>query len=131
MIFSSAPADFLTPIRLTIIPNSGCQDEDWQRATPYSANGSIAIVMHDQNCSVEQKSIVAQKYNINGLLLYNNTNTTRLPIVFAAENITYIAMVVSYEVGSQLSQAVQNHVSTNPHVRMFMIPGNMQRVNIS
>ncbi|CAF1039433.1 unnamed protein product [Adineta steineri] len=131
MIFSSAPADFLTPIRLTIIPNSGCQDEDWQRATPYSANGSIAIVVHDQNCSVEQKSIVAQKYNINGLLLYNNTNTTRLPIVFAAENITYIAMAVSYEVGSQLSEAVQNHVSTNPHVRMFMIPGNTLRVNIS
>ncbi|CAF4337956.1 unnamed protein product [Adineta steineri] len=103
MIFSSAPADFLIPIRLTIIPNSGCEDEDWQRATPYPANGSIAIVVHDQNCSVQQKSIVAQKYNINGLLLYNNINSTSLPFAVAAENITYIAMTVSYEVGSQLS----------------------------
>ncbi|UJR17136.1 hypothetical protein I4U23_004032 [Adineta vaga] len=132
LVFLSAPADFLTPIRLTIIPNSGCDDDDWQRATPHPANGSVAIVIHDRNCSAVQKSILAQKFNINGLLLYNNSiNATSLPIIVAAQNITYIAMAVSYEVGSQLSEAVQNHLSTDPHIRMFMTPGDMVRMNIS
>jgi hypothetical protein len=33
-ILDAPEADFLTPIRLTVIPNFGCDEEDWQNATP-------------------------------------------------------------------------------------------------
>ncbi|CAF1676486.1 unnamed protein product, partial [Adineta ricciae] len=131
LIFLSAPAHFSIPIRLTLVPNSGCDEDDWQQAAPYPATDSVVIVIHDQNCSVRQKSNIGQKFNIHGFLLHNTDNTTGLPVVVAASNITYIAMVISYDVGVKLTEAVQDHLSTNPSVRMFMTPGNAIRVNIS
>jgi hypothetical protein len=116
----SPRANFSTSIRLTLIPNSGCDDDDWQNAT-----GSVALVKYDKNCSVVVKSIIAQKYNIKGLLLYDsNINATSLPTVFVAQNTTYPAMILSYKLGAQLVEATQNHLSSNASIRMFIAPQN-------
>ncbi|CAF2486915.1 unnamed protein product [Rotaria sp. Silwood2] len=56
-IFFSPAVNFLKPIRLTVLPNLGCDDDDWQHATPYPAIDSVVLVMHDKNnCSVVEKS---------------------------------------------------------------------------
>jgi hypothetical protein len=82
--------------------------------------------MYDEkNCSMEEMSIVAQKYNISGLLIYDsNSNATNLPFVSVVENITYPAMILSYELGEQLVEATQNHLLTNASVRLFIVRGN-------
>jgi hypothetical protein len=127
----SPAANFSTSIRLTMIPNSGCDDDDWQYAAPFSAADSVALVKNDKNCSVATKSIIAQKYNIKGLLLYDsNINATILPTVFVAQNTTYPAMILSYKLGTQLVEATQNHLSSNASIRMFIAPGNTITVPI-
>ncbi|CAF3789995.1 unnamed protein product [Rotaria sordida] len=124
-IIYSPSANFLTSIRLTVVPNFGCDDNDWKDATPYPVTDSVILVMYSQNCSVTETSIVAQKYNISGLLVYDsNINGTYLPFIIGAQNITYPAMILSYELGTQLVEATKNHSLTNPSVRMFITPGN-------
>jgi hypothetical protein len=121
-IFSSS-ADFSIPIRLTIIPNSGCYDNDWLNATPYPAADSVALVINDRNCSMMIKSNIAQKYNITGLLVHDNTiNATRLQNVIVSRNMTYPTMVISYELGIQLINATQNPLLTNVSIKMFVPP---------
>ena len=127
----SPPTNFSTSIRLTMIPNSGCENDDWQHATPYPAANSVALVQYDKNCTILAKSIIAQQYNISGLLLYDtNINATDLPTVFVAQNTTYPAMIVSYKLGTKLVEAIQNHSSSNASIRMFIAHGNTITVSI-
>lgn len=131
-VLLSRPANFLTSVRLTIVPNSGCNDDDWQRTTPHPATNSVALVIRDQNCSLIDKSILAQKYNISGLLVYDSAaNATRLPSVIIDPDATYPAMVLSNELGRELVAAAENYPSSNPRIRMIIIPGNALSVNVS
>jgi hypothetical protein len=128
----SPPGNLLMPNRLTVIPNSGCDDQDWQTATPYPAANSVVLVIHNSNSSVEKKSIIAQKYDIIGFLVYDdNANATRLPFVYVAENTTFPAMILSYILGAQLIEATQDTSLTNISIGMFIVSGNSIRLNIS
>ncbi|CAF2039942.1 unnamed protein product [Rotaria magnacalcarata] len=62
----SAKVNFLNPIRLTIIPNLGCDESYWQNPTPHSAMNSVALVMHNKNnCSVAAKSTIKVNIHFN------------------------------------------------------------------
>ena len=128
----SPPGNLLIPTRLTVIPNFGCDDQDWQNATPYPATNSVVLVIDNQNCSVREKSFIAQKYNITGFLVYDtNANETRLPVVVAASNTTFPAMALSYTLGTQLSAAAQDTALANISIGMLIVSGNSITLNIS
>lgn len=120
--FFSQPVNFLKSVRLTIVPNYGCDDGDWQYAAPYSANNSVVLIMYNKNnCSMMTISVIAQKYNISGLLVYDSdSNSTNLPFVAVSQSLTIPVMTLSYKLGMELIEATQNHLTTNPTVRMFI-----------
>lgn len=127
VIFSTA-ANLSTSVRLTIIPNSGCNENDWQHATPHSPANSVVLVINDRNCTASQRSIFAQKFNTTGLLFYDwNINSTSLPTVFIAQNTT-AAMIISYELGRELIEGIQNTPSSNVSIRMFIAIGDIVHI---
>jgi hypothetical protein len=128
----SPSANFLTADRLTVVLNFGCNDDDWENVAPYPVTGSVILFIHSENCSVFEKSIIGQKYNINDLLIYDgDLNATRLASFFVYPDIAYPAMILSYKLGVQLVEATQNYSSTNASVRMYMASGNKITVLIS
>ncbi|CAF0954270.1 unnamed protein product, partial [Didymodactylos carnosus] len=118
----SRPADFSTPVRLTIIPRLGCDDSDWSAALPYAAAGSIALVIRGE-CTFVEKVNLAAKYNAAGILIYNDgTAPDRFTpvIATAGPNATFPALGLSYQLGTILVQAAQN-TSTNASVRITIV----------
>ncbi|CAF0993690.1 unnamed protein product [Didymodactylos carnosus] len=106
----SSSANFSSPVRLIKVPNFGCSDADWLAVSSPPANGSVALVQRG-NCTFEEKSLLATKYNVAGLLLYNGgTPPDRLEPFQAAvsENSIYPALTLSYQAGMTLVKATSN-----------------------
>ena len=117
----SPAADFLLPIRLTGVPNAGCTDEDWRRATPFPATDSVVLVVRSQRCSVTEMSKAGQRYNIRGLLVYDkNKDFNNLPSLSIAQNVTYPAFVLTRKLGAYLVSATQGPRSTPARVQIFI-----------
>jgi aminopeptidase Y len=105
-------------IGLTVIPNLGCNDSDWQNALP-SVAGRAAIVKRG-DCPFVEKGRLAEKYNATALLLYNDgTSPDRFaPIsVSLSQNNTVPVLFVSYIVAESLIDAAQNE-SNNVQVQL-------------
>lgn len=105
-------------IALTVIPNLGCFDADWQNALP-SVAGRAAIVKRG-DCPFVEKGRLAEKYNATALLLYNDgTSPDRFaPIsVSLSQNNTVPVLFVSYIVAESLIDAAQNE-SNNVQVQL-------------
>ncbi|CAF1408258.1 unnamed protein product, partial [Didymodactylos carnosus] len=106
----SSSANFPSPVRLTKVPNLGCSDADWLAVSSPPPNGTVVLVQRG-DCTFVEKSILAAKYNVAGLLVYNDgTAPDRLKPVNSAvsENSTYPALSLSYEVGMTLVNATLN-----------------------
>lgn len=131
VIFSPS-ANFLTSVRLTIVPNFGCNDSDWENTRPYPATDSVVLVIHTENCSVYYKSVMARKYNVSGLLVYDNDMTAiDLPSVLMDNGANFPGMILSYELGTQLVEATRNHSWTNASIWIFFARGNTITVPVS
>ncbi|UJR36813.1 hypothetical protein I4U23_029527 [Adineta vaga] len=109
---------FTNPIELTVIPNLGCSDNDWRRANPLPA-GRVALVKRG-DCTFVEKSILATKYKVTGLLIYNDgTSDDRRSPIFTAlgENNTLPALFLSFQLGQKLADAAQRKAGS---VRILM-----------
>ena len=105
MVFS-ARATFSAGVRLVAIPNLGCRDEDWSTV---SAENAVALVKRG-DCNFPDKSIIAEKYRVRGLLIYNDgTASDRFQAVQGLRvnmNSTIPSFFISYNVGIQLLNAI-------------------------
>lgn len=112
-ILFSARADFVSFVRVVTIPNLGCSDADW---TNVLATDAIALVMRG-GCPYVEKSALAEKYRVKGLLIYNDglRSDNLQPIQGVKNNLntTIPSFFLSYELGIQLANA-----AVNPHVMM-------------
>ncbi|CAF1330990.1 unnamed protein product [Rotaria magnacalcarata] len=94
---------------LTAIPNFGCSDADWLAAIP-SPDGLVALVKRG-DCTFESKAILASKYNVATLLLYNDGSTSNnmQPIyINLGQNNRVPALFLSYNLGQSLVSAAND-----------------------
>ncbi|CAF1457791.1 unnamed protein product [Adineta steineri] len=120
---NSESSDFNTPFQVTSIPNFGCDESDWLNATSSSSSlrDKIALIKRG-NCTFTEKSLLAVKYGVVGLLIYNDgTTPNRYSPVSGRvdQNITFPALSISYQIASSLVNAIQN-VATNVVVRIHI-----------
>ncbi|CAF3049008.1 unnamed protein product [Rotaria sp. Silwood2] len=105
----STSVNFSNFIPMTVIPNVGCSDADWIAANP-PAVGRVALVKRGQ-CSFVEQSMLATKFNVAALLLYNDgTSPDRMsPMnVRLAQSNTIPAFSLSFSLGERLVRAAQN-----------------------
>ena len=107
-ILFSSYTDFVSFIPVVDIPNLGCSDADWTKVLGTSA---IALVMRG-GCPYVEKSKLAEKYQVRGLLIYNNgfRSDNLQPIQGVKNNLntTIPAYFLSYNLGIQLANAAAN-----------------------
>jgi hypothetical protein len=116
----STSANFSDFVELTAIPNAGCLDDDWQKAYPPPKN-RVALVERG-TCLFRDKAILAAKYNVKAVLLYNDGVSPFhvSPIVFRlAQNNTVPALFLSFSVGQALAKAAQD-TSQNAQVQLVI-----------
>jgi hypothetical protein len=121
----STAANFSAFIGLTAIPNAACTDDDWAKATP-PPQGRVTIVKRG-TCPFRDKVILATKYNVAAVLLYNDGGSPDhiLPIeVSLAQNNTIPALFLSYPIGQALVDASQDP-SKNAGVQLVIDPENL------
>jgi hypothetical protein len=116
----STNASFTNFQNLTAIPNVGCSDDDWLNANPPPA-GRVALVKRGI-CPFDDKGVLANKYNVTGLLIYNDgaSPDRRSPMAISLGQDSYIpALFLSYPVGDALAAAAQDP-STNASVQLII-----------
>ena len=117
----STAANFPNFVELSVIPNVGCSDQDWQNAKPSPA-GRVVLVKRGE-CLFRDKAILAAKYRVAGILLYNDgLSPDRVPPIEVSLNQenNIPALFLSSTIGQALATAAQN-TRTNTRVR-FRIP---------
>ncbi|CAF1446827.1 unnamed protein product [Rotaria sp. Silwood1] len=110
--------NFADYVPISVIPNLGCSDADWLAVNP-SPNGRVALVKRG-NCSFINKAVLASKYNVAALLLYNDGTSpnSMAPIyVSLGQNNELPALFLSYTLGQELADAAQDP-SNNVGVRI-------------
>ena len=114
-----------TNAELSVIPNVGCTDADWQNAKP-SPHGRIVLVKRGI-CLFRDKSILAEKYKAAAVLLYNDgASPDRVaPIeISLAQNNSIPALFLSFTVGQALATAAQDS-SKNARVQLVINTKNL------
>ncbi|CAF3424853.1 unnamed protein product [Rotaria sp. Silwood2] len=101
-------ANFDEFVRIVVIPNLGCEDNDWINVSKVD---SVALVKRG-NCSFSQKCALADKYQVKGLFIYNDgiSSDGFNPIQGVRNNLntTIPAYFLSYNLGMQLVNTVNN-----------------------
>jgi hypothetical protein len=116
-ILFSPGANFDSFVRLVSIPNLGCGDSDWMSV---STADSIALVKRG-DCTFIEKSMLAEKYRVKGLFIYNDgTAPDRFQAFRNARshlNATIPAYFLSYDLGMRFVNAASD-ATTNAGVIM-------------
>ena len=105
----SGIANFSSPIQMTSIPNLGCSDADWLAATMPTEN-RVALVKRGV-CAFTDKSRLAERYRVAGLLIYNDGATAeRNPPLEASihQEAIFPALFLSYQAGMSLVNTANN-----------------------
>jgi hypothetical protein len=113
-------ANFTDYVPISVVPNLGCSDADWIAASP-PVSGRVALVQRG-DCTFGEKAILASKYNVAGVLFYNDgTSSDRIPPIYITLGQTneLRALFLSYTLGKALADAAQNP-SNNVGVRMII-----------
>ena len=113
------PLSFVGFRPITVIPNVGCTDADWQNAVPPPA-GNVVLVKRG-TCAFVDKGLLASTYGVAALLIYNDgTSSANVPPVnFNLGRDNELPVVsLSYTLGQQLADAAAD-------------PGNNVGVNIN
>ena len=116
----STSANFSEFVELTVIPNVACTDADWMEANP-PPQDRVALVKRG-SCPFRDKVILAAKYKVSVVLLYNDRSSSDLnpPIeVSLAQNNTVPALFLSLSVAQTLVDASQD-ASKNATVRLVI-----------
>ena len=101
----SASSDSTSFIPLTVIPNVGCFDEDWQAV---NSTGTVVLTKRG-DCTFLTKIALAIKYNATAILIYNHGTTAAdlRPIpIDAGSNNTLPVLFLSHDLGVKLATAV-------------------------
>jgi Zn-dependent M28 family amino/carboxypeptidase len=109
----STSANINSDVLLTAIPNEGCEDADWLAAQPSPA-GLVALVKRG-TCTFESKAVLASKYNVAALLIYNDGSTPNniQPILInVGQNNRIPVLFLSYTVGEALAAAANDPTQT-------------------
>ncbi len=121
----STSAKFSDYVELTVIPNVGCSDDDWQKADP-PPTGRVALVKRGI-CLFRDKAALAAKYNVAAVLLYNDgmspDRVSPIEISLAQEN-TVPALFLSFTVGQALANAASD-TSKNARVQLVIDTQNL------
>ena len=116
-IIFSPGTNFDSFVRLTSIPNFGCQDSDWMAVT---VQNSVALVKRG-DCTFPQKSQLAEKYQAKGLFIYNDGTSPghfqAFQNVRAHINTTIPGYFLSFNLGMMFVSAASN-VTGNASIRM-------------
>ncbi|CAF2850219.1 unnamed protein product [Rotaria sp. Silwood2] len=105
----STSINFSNFVPLTAIPNVGCSDSDWLAANP-PATGRVALVKRG-GCAFTDKGALAAKYNVSGLLFYNDgASPDRMSPIFESlgQNNALPAFFLSFNLGESLANAARN-----------------------
>ncbi|CAF1094268.1 unnamed protein product [Adineta ricciae] len=116
----SRSANFADHVAISAIPNVGCDESDWNAASPPPTN-RVALVKRG-TCSFVEKAAFAVKYNVAALLIYNDgTSADRIPPIFISlgEENELPALFLSYTLGQELATAAQDP-SNNVGVRLII-----------
>ena len=114
----STSVEITNELPLTAIPDVGCTDADWLAARPAPA-GLVAIVKRG-TCTFEAKALLASKYNVAALLIYNDgTSSSNMQPIFVnvGQNNRVPVLFLSYALGNSLVTAV-NDISKVVRIRM-------------
>jgi len=106
ILFSSS-ANFDSFVPVVAIPNFGCNDTDWSNVP---VRDLVALVIRG-SCNYVDKSALAQKYGVKGLLIYNDGATNNMfPIQGVRNNLntTIPAYFISYMLGIELANPLYN-----------------------
>jgi hypothetical protein len=121
----STSANFSDFVELTAIPNVGCSDDDWERASP-PPEGRVALIKRG-TCVFRDKAALAAKYNVSAVLLYNDgTSPDRVsPIeISLSQNNTLPALFLSFSVGQAFVNAALD-MSKNARVQLVIDTQNL------
>ncbi len=113
--------DISSDVLLTAIPDVGCTDADWLAARPPPA-GIVALVKRG-TCTFQEKALLASKYNVAALLIYNDGSTSNniQPIyINLGQNNRVPTLFLSYTLGQSLATAA-NDVSQIATVRLNIL----------
>jgi hypothetical protein len=106
----STSVSFSQRFELTIIPNGGCTEGDWQSANRPAA-GRIALVKRGGSCAFADRAAQAPKFNVSGVLFYNDgilpDRFSPIEVSLGQDN-ALPALFLSYNVGQALADAAQN-----------------------
>ena len=105
----SASIELSGYMELSVIPNLGCSDRDWQEARP-SLVGRVALVKRGE-CTAIDKAALASKYNARALLIYNDgVSPDRMSPIFVTlgQNNTLPALFLSFSLGQRLVDSTRN-----------------------
>ncbi|UJR24245.1 hypothetical protein I4U23_027212 [Adineta vaga] len=100
-------------IPINIIPNLGCNEEDWIAANP-SPSSQVALVKRGE-CNFIQKTDLALKYGARAILIYNDGVTADRTLVIGtltASTNEMPALFLSYYLGQELVTAAQKSSSS-------------------
>ena len=92
---------------VSVIPNGGCNETDWQNVTP----GRIALIKKESGCSFRQRIYRAAKYSATGILFYNNNRSSEdlapIKIILSQDNILPV-LFLSHKVDQDLVDTILN-----------------------
>jgi hypothetical protein len=104
---------------LTVIPNGGCTEADWNNAS-VSPSGRVALIKRGGTCAFSGRAAQAPKFNVAGLLFYNDGTLpdrfSPIEVSLAQEN-ALPALFLSYSAGEALANAALS-TSTNVTVQL-------------
>ncbi|CAF3442452.1 unnamed protein product [Rotaria socialis] len=115
-------ANFSDYVDLTVIPNVGCSDADWRKASPPPAGRVVLVKRGD--CTFVEKGELASKYKAAALLLYNDgTAPDRMAPLFVTlgENNTLPALFLSFDLGQKLATAATEMRAGNVRAKLNIV----------
>ncbi|CAF0943370.1 unnamed protein product [Didymodactylos carnosus] len=105
LMTNSGSANFGTGVRVTVIPDIGCAEDNW-----LAASGTVALVK--RGCNFVDVANFAAKSGVVGLMIYNDgADCDRYATITGASvpsNTTYPALFLSYPLGLAPANAAQN-----------------------
>ncbi|CAF1004408.1 unnamed protein product, partial [Adineta steineri] len=104
----STSLDLTDYVAITVIPNLGCDDTDWENNN-MSVAGQVALVKRG-NCTFVKKAQQASKYNVTALFIYNDgaPGNVRPMSISVGEANEIPVLSLSYTLGQELADAVQD-----------------------
>jgi aminopeptidase Y len=96
--------------QLTVIPNGGCTETDWNSASQPTVN-RIALVKRGGSCAFADRAAQAAKFNVSGILFYNDgelpDRMSPIEVSLGQDN-ALPALFLSFPAGQALADAVLN-----------------------